>query len=113
MAGNVKQGAAFIKHPINEGVFMKHFYGKEETGGQLSNVEVVIIPGFLIAEHVHDSAGEFFYLISGSGEFLDESQWRPVKAGDAFKAPQGMKHSIKNTGSELMRLLCTFSPPIR
>jgi quercetin dioxygenase-like cupin family protein len=113
MSDNLKQDARFIKHPANEGVFMKHFYGKDETGGQLNNVEVAIIPGFLIAGHIHEGAGEFFYVISGSGEFLDESVWRPIKAGDAFKAPAAMKHAVKNNGAEVLRLLATFSPPIR
>jgi quercetin dioxygenase-like cupin family protein len=47
------------------------------------------------------------------GEFLDASEWKQIKKGDAFKAPQGMTHGIKNTGNELLVILATFSPPIR
>jgi len=113
MSGNVMQCAVFVRHPSNEGVFLKHFYGKEETAGVLNNLEVNIMPGFCIAEHKHDDSSEFFYVISGQGIFLDDIDWVPIKAGDAFKAPKGVRHAIKNNGSELLRLFSTFSLPIR
>ena len=113
MAKHLKQGAFFVKHPTQEGVFMKHFYAKGDTDGQLNNLEVNIIPGFEIAPHTHEDAGEFFYVVSGYGEFLDDTEWTSIKKGDAFMAPMGMAHSIKNTGDEVLVLFSTFSPPIR
>jgi mannose-6-phosphate isomerase-like protein (cupin superfamily) len=113
MGDNVKKNGECVKHPSNDGVFMKHFFGKDETEGSLNNLEVRIIPGSCIAEHVHDNSGEFFYVINGHGEFLDESVWVPIKTGDAFKAPRGMKHAIKNNGNEDLCILSTFSPPNR
>jgi len=113
MADNIKKGAVFTKHPTQEGVFMKHFYAKDDTDGRLNNLEVNIVPGFEIAPHTHENAGEFFYVVSGSGEFLDETEWKAIRKGDAFKAPMGVNHAIKNTGNETLVLLSTFSPPIR
>jgi mannose-6-phosphate isomerase-like protein (cupin superfamily) len=113
MANTVKADAVFVKHPTHEGVFMKHFFAKADTGERLNNVEINIIPGFQITPHAHDNASEFFYVVSGAGEFLDDTEWIAVKKGDAFKAPVGMTHAIKNTGSEILVLFSTFSPPVR
>jgi len=113
MGNNMKRNAEFVKHPSSDGVFMKHFYGKEDTNGAFNNLEVNVMPGFSISEHVHDNSAEFFYVISGRGEFLDDKEWVPVKAGDAFKAPMGMRHAIRNNGDELLRILSIFSPPTR
>lgn len=110
---NVKTDAIFVKHPTQEGVFMKHFYGNDDTGGQLNNLEVNIIQGYQISPHTHVDAGEFFYVVSGSGEFLDNTEWKPIKKGDAFKAPMGMIHAIRNTGNEVLVLFSTFSPSTR
>ena len=113
LAGNLKSDSIYVKHPTQEGVFMKHFYDGDGTDGRLNNLEVSIVPGFQIAPHVHDNASELFYVVSGSGEFLDDTEWRPIGKGMAFKAPQGMTHAIRNTGDETLILFSTFSPPIR
>lgn len=112
MADNLKMDANFVKHPTQEGVFMKHFFCKEDND-RLNNVEVNIVPGFQIAPHTHADSTEFFYVVSGQGEFLDDNEWQCIKKGDAFKAPQGMNHSLKNTGNEMLILFSTFSPATR
>ncbi|MCL1879044.1 MAG: cupin domain-containing protein [Actinomycetia bacterium] len=91
---------------------MKHFFCKEDND-RLNNVEIHIVPGYQIAPHSHDDSSEFFYVVSGCGEFLDDGEWRPITKGDAFKAPQGVTHAIKNTGTEALVLFSTFSPAIR
>lgn len=112
MASNFKSDAVFTKHPTQEGVFLKHFFCKEDND-RLNNLEVFIMPGFQIAPHIHGDSSEFFYVVSGQGEFLDDKEWKAIKKGDAFKAPQGMTHSIKNSGSEALILFSTFSPATR
>lgn len=112
MINNVKSDALFTKHPTQERVFMKRFFGREDNE-RLNNLEVNIVPGFQIAPHIHEDSSEFFYVVSGQGEFLDDTQWKPIKKGSAFKAPQGMTHAIKNTGNETLVLLSTFSPATR
>ena len=113
MGKNIKLDAVFVKHPTQEGVFMKHFFSKDETNERLNNLEVNIVPGFQIAPHTHDNAGEFFYVVDGEGEFLDNTEWTSIKKGDAFQAPMGMTHAIKNTGRVTLVLFSTFSPPIK
>ncbi|MDR2100599.1 MAG: hypothetical protein LBP40_07240 [Campylobacteraceae bacterium] len=52
MSNNLKVDAEFVKHPTQEGVFIKHFYGKED-GACINNLEVNIVPCFQIAPHIH------------------------------------------------------------
>jgi mannose-6-phosphate isomerase-like protein (cupin superfamily) len=112
MSSNFKMDAAFIKHPTQEGVFVKHFFGKDDND-RLNNLEVLVVPDFQITPHIHEDSTEFFYVVSGVGEFLDDTEWKPIKKGDSFKAPQGMTHGIKNTGNKALVLFSTFSPAIR
>ena len=112
MSSNMISEAQFCKHPTQEGVFMKHFFGSADNEC-LNNLEVRIIPGYMIAPHIHENASEFFYAVEGTGEFLDGEEWKPFKKGDAFKAPKGMQHGIKNVGNETLVLFSTFSPATR
>jgi uncharacterized cupin superfamily protein len=49
--------------------------------------------------HRHPSAGEFIYLLAGSGSQLDENgKETPVRAGDVVYAPPGEWHGFRNTG---------------
>jgi len=112
MSGNLKENAQYEPHPANTGVFLKHFFGKGDND-RLNNLEVLIVPGCQIAPHKHDAAGEYFYVVSGEGEFMDGDEWLPIAKGSAFKAPMGVTHAVKNTGKEPLLLLSTFSPPTR
>ncbi|MDR0596002.1 MAG: cupin domain-containing protein [Clostridiales Family XIII bacterium] len=113
MSNNFKSNTEFVKHPTFEGVYMRHFFSKSETGGGFNNVEILVVPGFEISPHTHGDAVEYFYIVDGAGEFLDDTEWTPIKKGDAFKAPIGMTHAIKNTGASPLTILATFSPPIK
>jgi mannose-6-phosphate isomerase-like protein (cupin superfamily) len=112
MANNFKLNAVFTKHPTFEGVYMKHFFGKEDND-RLNNLEVLIVPNFEIGPHTHENSTEFFYVVSGQGEYLDDMEWKIIRKGDAFKAPQGITHAFRNTGREALLLFSTFSPSIR
>ena len=112
MAGNFKTDVELTKHAKHEGVFIRNFFSKDDND-RLNNLEVLIEPGFQIPPHTHEDSTEFFYVVSGHGEFLDDTEWKAIKKGDAFKAPQGMTHGLKNTGSETLLLFSTFSPAIR
>lgn len=109
---HIKKDASFAKHPTQEGVFMKHFFSSADND-RLNNLEVNIVPGYCINPHVHEESSEFFYVVSGQGEFLDDTEWKPIKKGDAFVAPKGMNHGIKNVGNETLVLFSTFSPATR
>lgn len=105
--------SSYSRHPAFEGVFMNHFMAGSQTDGRLNNLEVLIVPGFEILPHVHEEAGEYFYVVEGSGEFMEDKEWRHIAKGDTFQASRGIVHAVKNTGREPLLLFSTFSPPIR
>jgi mannose-6-phosphate isomerase-like protein (cupin superfamily) len=109
---NILSIEEYINHPKEEGVFLKHFYSNADND-RLNNLEVKIDPGFQISPHIHENSTEFYYVISGSGQFLNNGEWLSINKGDALKAPMGMEHGIKNTSQEVLRLFSTFSPAIR
>jgi mannose-6-phosphate isomerase-like protein (cupin superfamily) len=109
MGRNIKLDAVFIKHSTHEGVFIKHFFTKDETNGSLNNLEINIVPGFQNTPHIHENADEYFYVVEGEGEYLDNTEWIPIKKGDAFRALMGMAHSVKNTGRVTLVLFSTFT----
>jgi mannose-6-phosphate isomerase-like protein (cupin superfamily) len=109
---NILSIEEYIKHPKEDGVFLKHFYSNADND-RLNNLEVKIDPGFQIAPHIHENSTEFYYVVSGSGQFLNNGEWLPINKGDALKAPMGMAHGIKNTSQEVLKLFSTFSPAIR
>lgn len=51
MERHIIKDAVFTKHPTQEGVFMKHFFSSQEND-RLNNLEVRIIPNFMITPHV-------------------------------------------------------------
>ncbi|MBF0549667.1 MAG: cupin domain-containing protein [Deltaproteobacteria bacterium] len=112
MTAKIITTGEFVNHPHNEGVYLKHFFGRADND-RLNNVEVKIEPGCRIAPHVHDNSTEFFYIVSGVGEFLIDGQWSAIKPGDAMIAPQGEEHGLINTELEPLVIFSTFSPPIR
>jgi quercetin dioxygenase-like cupin family protein len=103
--------SAFDKHP-NDGVFLKPFFNKADTGDRLNNVEIIIVPGYEILPHNHPNSTEYFYVVSGEGEFQDNEGWHNIKPGDAFLAPDGVTHALKTKGNEPLKLFATFCPPI-
>lgn len=103
----------YKKHPTEKGVFMKHFFSKDDTNGALNNLEVRIEPGCEIRPHIHDNSSEFYYVVSGSGMFLINGNWEYFRAGEAIIAPINVEHGIKNHSNETLVLFSTFSPAIR
>ena len=61
-------------------------------------------------EHFHPRAEEIYYITHGTGKIRIENETRDVRAGDAIAIPPGQKHKLWNTGSEVLRLLCSCAP---
>lgn len=109
---NILLKSEYINHPKDKGVYLKHFFSSEDND-RLNNLEVRIDPGFEISAHIHENSTEFFYIVEGTGAFLEEGVWKPIQKGNAMKAPTGTKHGIRNTGTVPLLLLATFSPYTR
>lgn len=56
---------------------------------------------------LHEHAWEHeLFIISGAGAVVGGAKEEPFKPGDAIFIPGGEKHQFKNTGKELVSMLC-------
>ena len=67
-------------------------------------------PGCSVDNHTHDAETEAMYCISGSGIAQVNGVEHPFVPGSMIVAPPHVTHQIINTGDELLRVLCIFSP---
>jgi mannose-6-phosphate isomerase-like protein (cupin superfamily) len=61
-------------------------------------------------EHYHPKAEEIYYITHGVGRMRIEGEECAVKVGDAIAIPPGRRHKLWNTGTEVLRLLCSCAP---
>lgn len=68
-------------------------------------------PGSQVDEHMHESAMEVMYCVSGCGVASVGDEVFELVPNSMIAAAPGELHCIKNTGDEPLRCLCIFSPP--
>lgn len=61
--------------------------------------------GSSIGLHTHTGNCEVIYILSGSGQCIDDDTQYPVAAGMCHYCPEGHTHSIVNTGDTPLELL--------
>jgi quercetin dioxygenase-like cupin family protein len=69
-------------------------------------------PGCTIDEHSHADAMEAMYLMSGHGIAIIDGVEHEFLPDTMIVAPKGISHKIINTGDDLLRVLCVFSPAV-
>ena len=77
---------------------------------QQSLAEARLAPGQATTPHHHAVTEEIYYILSGSAAMTLGRETRPVGPGDAIAIPPGMRHTIRNTGSDELVFLCTCAP---
>lgn len=81
-------------------VILEHLPGAEARGPHCGlYAQVTLEPGCEIGWHIHLGESETYYLLSGEGDYNDNGEIRPVKAGDVTVTASGMGHGLLNTGS--------------
>ena len=55
---------------------------------------------------------EAMYCMEGCGVAQVDGKEYPFVPGSMIVAPPGIQHKIKNTGDQLLRVFCIFSPPV-
>jgi len=76
-----------------------------------SLAEATIKPGQQTATHRHIQSEEIYYIQQGKGTIFVGDERRDVAAGDSIAIPATTFHSIRNTGSTDLIVLCACSPP--
>lgn len=80
------------------------------TDGAVGFTDCWVPPGNGPVAHVHRSADESFYLISGSMEFLNGDQTFVADPGDFVFVPRGTRHRFRNIFSERAHMVSFFTP---
>ncbi|MFQ5697156.1 MAG: cupin domain-containing protein [Myxococcota bacterium] len=67
-------------------------------------------PGQEHALHAHAGMDKVYQVLSGSGLFLLEDGEIPLQPGAMLIAPKGVRHGIRNTGTERLVVLTILAP---
>ncbi len=76
-----------------------------------SLAEARLPPGAATTPHYHRKTEEIYFILEGQGEMNLQGQRRTVGPGDAIAIPPGSVHTIRNTGTGVLRFLCCCTPP--
>lgn len=77
---------------------------------QCSLAEETLPPGCAVTPHYHRDLEEIYYIVSGEGLMTVGENSREVGVGDAVYIPRGHRHSLKNTGTEPIKLILVCGP---
>jgi quercetin dioxygenase-like cupin family protein len=81
-----------------------------DTGGVLSIVECVDLPGGGPPPHIHHREDETFQVIEGEYEFTCGGKTFTARKGATIFAPRGVPHSYRYVGNEPGSLMMTLTP---
>ena len=70
--------------------------------------EITLEPGCSIGEHEHVGEAEMFYFVQGQGTVTDNGTPYELGPGDGMTTPSGHRHSLKNTGSEVLKVVAAI-----
>jgi quercetin dioxygenase-like cupin family protein len=81
-----------------------------ETGGSYFAMEAIVPPGGGPPPHVHRNEDETFYVVQGQIEFRLADEIVTGGPGDFVNVPRNTVHAFRNAGTEVAKLILTFSP---
>jgi len=76
-----------------------------------SLAEATLEPDEATTRHHHRASEEIYFVLKGSGTLEVDGETRTVRPGDAVLIPPGAWHTLENTGTSELRILCACSPP--
>jgi mannose-6-phosphate isomerase-like protein (cupin superfamily) len=71
----------------------------------------MIPPGTATQLHFHPKTEEFYYVIEGCGRMKIGDEVNEVVVGDSILIPADAVHTLQNTGSADLKILCCCAPP--
>jgi len=86
----------------------------DSTNAPVKNVtlaEASLKPGLATIGHKHIKTEELYYFTAGSGVMAVGNNIFKVKKGDGVLIPPGTFHKVKNTGKNVIKIICACSPP--
>lgn len=101
----------WAKHPVFDGVELKHIVTAKDTAGQFSYHLVRIAPGKSIQNHIHETQLETHEVIAGSGVCINDGVAIPYMPGVISILPAGVPHEV-NADKEGLFLFAKFMPAL-
>ncbi len=98
-----------VKHPA--GVAIEMLMDAETGGSEKLSMNISRVkPGVTLRPaHSHAGIEELVYVQAGKGEIWIEGKTAPITAGDVVLYPADSMHTVTNTGTKELSLLCVFS----
>lgn len=81
------------------------------TGDETQLVLMAIPEGGEIGGEVHVGHDQLLYFVKGTGMAKIGETECQVTEGDVSIVPSGVFHNFRNTGSDMLKLFTTYSPP--
>lgn len=101
----------WAKHPVFEGVELKHIITAKNTDGKFSCHLVRIAPDCSIGNHIHETQLETHEVIKGSGKCVNAGVAIPYAPGTISIMQAGVPHEV-TAGSEGLYLFAKFMPAL-
>ena len=99
------------KHPVFEGVELKHILPGSETNGQFSYHLVKVAPGKKIGNHIHETQLETHEVIAGDGFCVNDGTRLEYSQGVISIIPAKIEHEV-TAGSDGLYVFAKFIPPL-
>jgi quercetin dioxygenase-like cupin family protein len=88
-----------------KGVAARVVIGKSDGAPNFCMRVFEIAPGGHTPKHAHAWEHEMF-VHAGQGEVYGNGRWHPLKAGNAVFIPAEEEHQMRNTGQDLLVVVC-------
>ncbi len=75
-----------------------------------SLAEATVAPGQESELHRHHQSEELYHVVAGEGYMVLGDEGFVVRVGDTVCIPPGRPHSLRNSGTGPLRILCCSSP---
>lgn len=110
--GNILfESIPWVKHPVFEGVELKHILKGKDTDEKFSYHLVRIAENKSIKNHIHETQLETHEVISGRGTCINNGIMLTYEPGVISIFPVGVSHEV-NAGEEGLYLFAKFFPPL-
>jgi mannose-6-phosphate isomerase-like protein (cupin superfamily) len=98
---------AEMKNPSrNTHIWVDHEKGAKNISGGSCDIPV----GSELPYHVHEKEEEIMFIYKGKGVVVVEGETFPLEPETMVFIPPGLKHTFKNTGSELLSFAFFYAP---
>ena len=99
------------KHPVFEGVELKHIITAKDTDGEYSFHLVRIAPGKSILDHIHEHQLETHEVIAGEGTCINDGCELVYEPGFISIMPKAVHHEV-HAGENGLYLFAKFIPAL-